>query len=432
MAGWPNYLFAPPTGGARGIVALPGQPEAPAGVLPVPEPPRGLLGGFGASPFFGALRDHSAALTAAGFGMLFAPNAEAASQAFNQGLQSGQQVDFARSESRAKREREAKQQAAYDKLAAQLGLPAGLPENIASPLITNALKPKDPESLVNAGDGRLYDPNTKQWITAPDAGTRGPFEGNGMDAQSWNIILKGDPNSPEYAAAYNQLFEQPKTQLAPTPQGLVPVTVMPQVPPSVRPPAGRTASPTAAGQPGQTAQGTPGVAIPGTQPAATEGQANAHDFATRMEFAAPTVDKLEKVGTDYWQWLAAQSPLGLGNVVITPEYRQFQRAKDDFVRAALRKESGALISKEDQEYADRTWIPQPGDDPQTLADKREARRIVARSIRETSGPFSNQQLAPAQSAPPAAAVEYLKQHPDLRGDFDAKYGQGAAAKVLGN
>lgn len=61
-----------------------------------------------------------------------------------------------------------------------------------------------------------------------------PFEGNAMDAQARNIVLQGDPNSQEYAAAYAYLSE-PKITFDPTTNRTVVVT-----PPMgwARPPAG--------------------------------------------------------------------------------------------------------------------------------------------------------------------------------------------------
>lgn len=51
----------------------------------------------------------------------------------------------------------------------------------------------------------------------------------------------------------------------------------------------------------------------------------------------------------------------------------------------------------------------------------------------TSNIFGKQASAPDQQYPaaPQAAVDYLKKNPGMKSDFDQKYGQGAAAKALG-
>jgi hypothetical protein len=47
------------------------------------------------------------------------------------------------------------------------------------------------------------------------------------------------------------------------------------------------------------------------------------------------------------------------------------------------------------------------------------------------GPAAANAPGAAAAAVPPAATEYLKSHPELRDQFEAKYGAGSAASVLG-
>jgi len=84
--------------------------------------------------------------------------------------------------------------------------------------------------------------------------------------------------------------------------------------------------------------------------------------------------------------------------------QQFDQAAQDWIRAKLRKESGAAIGVDEarQEYA--TYFPMVGDTPEKIAQKAEARRVVTLGMQKAAGkayePYTP--LAPAPTAAPAA------------------------------
>jgi hypothetical protein len=75
-----------------------------------------------------------------------------------------------------------------------------------------------------------------------------------------------------------------------------------------------------------------------------------------------------------------------GNAMQSDDFQVATRAKEDFISAVLRKESGAAISEGEFAREDRKYFPQPGDGAKVLADKAKARQIAIQSMERTAGP----------------------------------------------
>lgn len=125
------------------------------------------------------------------------------------------------------------------------------------------------------------------------------------------------------------------------------------------------------------------IQMGGAQKPMKEGQAKANIYASRMENSNVILDQLETQGTDFWKQIVSGLPMG--NFALTPEFRQYEQAKRDFINATLRQESGAVIADSEFANAEKQYFPQPGDDPQTIAQKAQNRRIAMQAIRQASG-----------------------------------------------
>lgn len=68
--------------------------------------------------------------------------------------------------------------------------------------------------------------------------------------------------------------------------------------------------------------------------------------------------------------------------------QKFDQATENFINATLRRESGAAISSEEFDDANKQYIPQPGDKEDVLLQKKRNRETVAASLRlEAEGAF---------------------------------------------
>jgi len=145
----------------------------------------------------------------------------------------------------------------------------------------------------------------------------------------------------------------------------------------------------------------------------TEGETNAAGFAQRMELAQSIIGSLPAgsqpgAGT---RTLEAIPFVGgaLARTGQSVQTQQFDQAAQDWIRAKLRKESGAAIGVDEarQEYA--TYFPMVGDTAEKIAQKAEARRVVTEGMKKSAGkayePYTPLAPAPATGGPSAPTAE---------------------------
>lgn len=116
----------------------------------------------------------------------------------------------------------------------------------------------------------------------------------------------------------------------------------------------------------------------------TEVQAKSEIFANKMELSERAINDLATQGTSLAGKIASGVPLG--NYVQSPEYQRYKQAASNFITALLRQESGAAISKSEFDRYDKEYMPQPGDGPEVLAQKAEARRVAIEGMKKGAGP----------------------------------------------
>lgn len=116
----------------------------------------------------------------------------------------------------------------------------------------------------------------------------------------------------------------------------------------------------------------------------TDAQSNALQYSSRMGYNREILNKLEDEGFD-----AASVGTTIQNIVPnimrSPEVQTYRAARDNWVAAVLRKESGAAISKSEYENAYRQYFPQMGDAPDIIKQKRYLRQLAENNMRLAVG-----------------------------------------------
>lgn len=153
--------------------------------------------------------------------------------------------------------------------------------------------------------------------------------------------------------------------------------------------------------------GPTGQPLKGAGGAPTEGQANAASYAQRMELAQGIINSLPAGSQPGAGTRIAEAVPFIGGALArsgqSTETQQYTQAAKDWIRAKLRKESGAVIGAQEERDEYETYFPVVGDTPERIAQKAEARRVATLGMQKSAGKAYEPYVPPAAPAAPAAA-----------------------------
>lgn len=146
-----------------------------------------------------------------------------------------------------------------------------------------------------------------------------------------------------------------------------------------------------------------GNAGPGVVPAGVKGSKNAPSeaelvavgYANRMAEAEKLLGENAKAGLPTWATNLTSAAVGakLGpqmgraaeGAMMSPEQQAYRQAQEDWVRAKLRKESGAVIGEEEMAREINTYFPNPWDSEKVIRQKAQARRVAIEQMAKAAG-----------------------------------------------
>jgi hypothetical protein len=134
----------------------------------------------------------------------------------------------------------------------------------------------------------------------------------------------------------------------------------------------------------------------------TEAEQKASGFAQRMELSDKLLKDIEDkvttqqlAGKDVGTMYATPRTEALGKIPLVGGYLQqkgssvqqqlYRQAQENWIRANLRKESGATILPDEMEGEIKTYFPKPGDSPQLVEQKQLARQVTQQAMKTAAG-----------------------------------------------
>lgn len=117
----------------------------------------------------------------------------------------------------------------------------------------------------------------------------------------------------------------------------------------------------------------------------TEQQSKDLGFFDRGAGAEIELREREDALVDFMSKSTGNLPL-IGNYMKSPEYQQAEVPAREFLAAVLRKDTGAAVTDKEFEMYGAIYLPQPGDDQETMRLKRAARSRALKAIKKGLGP----------------------------------------------
>jgi hypothetical protein len=152
------------------------------------------------------------------------------------------------------------------------------------------------------------------------------------------------------------------------------------------------------GGPAQPVVDAAGQPVRGTSSAKppTEGQLTASGFANRME-ASETI--FSRIPADQVPRFGMSGQSSILSYFRSPEGQMAKQAADDWIRAKLRKESGAVIGEDEMMAEYKTYFPMPGDSAQVVAQKAQARQRATEAMKRNAGSAYTPYTPPPAATP---------------------------------
>lgn len=288
----------------------------------------------------------------------------------------------------------------------------------------DALRAKPAKTWQKLDDTTLFNPETgeTQRVNAPAAGNgQFRFDGKSVEAQALNGLMDAGTLTPAQAQQLGAgktitgpngeiIFMTPQGVFGQSADGTVAPVSAPQAPTPPAPPqspggvdifgtdASAAPTPPAPPAPPQAPQQPPAAPqrqgmIPLTEPRVTVDESKAGGFANRMLEANALLDTYGNAGLSPWSQAVTDNsyiPDVMENYLVNEDFQKYSQVRRNFINAQLRRESGAVISPEEFENANKQYFPMPGDTPEVVKQKAQGRKTAIEAMTRDAGPtFKN-------------------------------------------